>query len=36
MKKFKKVLKDFFTTNIGLKLLALGLAIVTVFLANIK
>lgn len=36
MKKFKKILKDFFTTNIWLKLLALGLAAVTVFLSNIK
>ncbi len=35
MKKFKKFLKDFFTTNISLKCLALGLAAVTVFLANI-
>ena len=35
MKKFKKFLKDFFTTNISLKFLALGLAAVTVFLANI-
>ncbi len=35
MKKFKKVLVDFFTTNIPLKFLAFGLAVVAVFLANI-
>ncbi len=36
MKKLKRILKQFFTTNIWLKLSALGLAVVTVFLANIK
>lgn len=36
MKRFKQFLKEFFTTNVGLKLLALGLAVVTVFLSNIK
>lgn len=36
MKKLKQFLKDFFTTNIWLKLLAVGLAAVTVFLANIQ
>ena len=35
MKKFLKVLKTFFTTNIPIKLLALGLGILTVFLINI-
>lgn len=35
MKKFGKFLKDFFTTNIGIKFLALAIAAVTVFLLNI-
>ena len=36
MKKFVKILKDFFTKNIGIKLLALVVAAVTVFLLNIQ
>ena len=36
MKKFGKVLKDFFTKNIGIKFLALAVAAVTVFLLNIQ
>ncbi len=35
MKKFKKAIVNFFTTNIGLKLLAIALAVATVFLTNI-
>ena len=36
MKKFGGFLKKFFTTNIPVKLLAVGLALVTVFLINIQ
>lgn len=36
MKKFGKFLKDFFTKNIPLKLLALVFAALTVFLINIQ
>ena len=36
MKKFGAFLKKFFTTNIPVKLLAVGLALVTVFLINIQ
>jgi hypothetical protein len=36
MKKFGEFLKKFFTTNIPVKLLAVGLALVTVFLINIQ
>ena len=35
MKKFGKFLKDFFTTNIPVKLLALVLAAITVLFINI-
>lgn len=35
MNKFKKLIVDFFTTNLGLKALAIGLAVATVFLLNI-
>ena len=35
MKKFKKAIINFFTTNIGLKVLALALAVAMVFLTNI-
>lgn len=36
MKEFKKKLKEFFTTNVAIKLLAVGLAVLSVFLSNIK
>ena len=36
MKKFGKFLKDFFTKNIPIKLLALALAVVTVLLINVN
>lgn len=36
MKKFTKILKDFFTKNIGIKILALVIAAITVFLLNIQ
>lgn len=36
MKKFGKILKDMFTTNIGIKILAFVIAAVTVFLLNIQ
>lgn len=36
MKKIGKFLKDFFTTNIPLKLLAVAIAAVTVVLLNIQ
>lgn len=36
MKKIGEFLKKFFTTNIPVKLLALGLAVLTVFLINIQ
>lgn len=35
MKKFKKFIVDFFTTNLGLKALAVVLAVATVFFINI-
>ncbi len=35
MKKFVKMLKNFFTTNVGIKFLALGLGLLTVFFINI-
>jgi sensor domain CHASE-containing protein len=35
MKKFTKLVKDFFTKNVLLKLLAVGLAIVCVIFINI-
>ena len=35
MKKFGKFLKDFFTKNIPVKLLALALAVLTVLFINI-
>ncbi len=35
MKKFAKVLKDLFTKNIGLKILALALAAISVVFINI-
>lgn len=35
MKKFQKVLKDLFTKNIGIKLLAVLLAVLTVAFINI-
>lgn len=35
MKRIKKLVIDFFTTNLGLKALALALAVATVFLINI-
>lgn len=36
MKKLGLFLKKFFTTNVPLKLLAVGLALVSVFLINIQ
>lgn len=36
MKKLAGFLKRFFTTNVPIKLLALGLALVSVFLINIQ
>lgn len=35
MKKFKQFLSDVFTKNIGIKLLAIVLAVVTVILINL-
>ena len=35
MKKFGKILKDFFTKNIPVKLLALALAAITVLFINV-
>lgn len=36
MKKLGKILKDFFTTNLAIKFLALAIAAVSVFLLNIQ
>ena len=36
MKKFGKFLKDVFTKNIPIKLLAVAMAVITVFLLNIQ
>lgn len=36
MKKLTKFIKDLFTTNIGIKLLAIIVSLVTVFLLNIQ
>ncbi len=36
MKKIGKFLKDFFTTNLPIKFLALGIAAISVFLLNIQ
>ena len=35
MKRFGQILKDFFTKNIVIKVIAFALALVTVFLINI-
>lgn len=36
MKKFGKFLKDLFTKNVLIKLLAVAMAVITVFLLNIQ
>lgn len=36
MKKFSKFIKDLFTANIGIKMLAIVVSLITVFLLNIQ